>query len=350
MQLPQYTKNDKQIYFTSMPVVVLVINCMLFQARYFTEPKVFIISSLIIWTIMTLVWIGFTWLAVTIRNRLPSDKDLMQRIGITILIIAIIQALVITLFFKGYDYFDILGYQLNEPAYYWSLLIALILNIIVIFAHEGFESFEKWKVTLTETEQLKKIYTQSQLLSLKSQVNPHFLFNCLNTLSSLISEDEEKAEKFLNELTRIYRYLLRGNDEQFVKLGTELQFINSYYYLIKARYGDSIQMTIDVEDKYKEKLVTPLLLQTLFEYSFNTNMIAKEKPLRFHITTDSFGKLLLSNNIQPKHNAETVSTAGITNLSDKYRLLTGEEINIVNDGDLCKVRVPLLDEKSVSIV
>ena len=162
-----------------MPVVVLLINFMLFQTRYFTELKVFVFSGLIIWTVMSIIWIGFTWFAVTIRNRLPADKDLMKRIGLTILIIAIIQALVITLFFKGYDYFDILDYQLNENAYYWSLLIAFILNIIVIFAHEGFESFEKWKVTLTETEQLKKIYTQSQLLSLKSQVNPHFLLTAL---------------------------------------------------------------------------------------------------------------------------------------------------------------------------
>lgn len=348
MQLPQYTKNDKQIYISSMPVVVVLINTLLFKERYFTEAKVFFLSSLIIFGLMTVVWTGFTWLAVTIRNRLPSDKDLLKRLSITIAIIAIVQALVITLIFKGYDYLNILGYQLNESTYYWSLIISFIINIIVIFAHEGFESFEKWKVTLTETEQLKKVYTQSQLLSLKSQVNPHFLFNCLNTLSSLITEDEEKAEKFLNELTRIYRYLLRGNDEQFVKLDTELQFINSYYYLIRARYGESVQLTINVDQQYRDKLVTPLLLQTLFEYSFNTNMIAKDKPLLYTITIDHNGRLLLTNNIQLKHNAESVSTAGITNLSDKYRLLTGEEISIVNNGNMCNVNVPLLDEKKIS--
>lgn len=327
----------------NMPLVVILINALLFGKRFFTELKVFVLSGFVVLLVMTISWFFFTWLAVTIRSRLPSSKDLIQRMAITILIIGVVQALVMTLFFKGYDYFHFLGYELDETKFYWTLVAGFFANVLITLIHEGFDGFERWKATLTETEQLKKTYTQSQLLGLRSQVNPHFLFNSLNSLSSLISEDEEKAEQFLNEMTKVYRYLLRGNNEQLVELETELKFIRSYYYLLRARYGESVQMQLNIREADYNKMVTPLLLQTLFEYSFNTNTLSKDKPLRFIIDVDNDGWLRIINNLQIKQNTVPANTEAICNLMEKYKLLSGGEIEINRNETTSIMRVPLLD-------
>ena len=210
--------------------------------------------------------------------------------------------------------------------------------------HEGFDSFERWKTTLTETEKLKTAYTQSQLLGLKSQVNPHFLFNSLNSLSSLISEDAEKAETFLNELTKVYRYLLRTHDEKLVTLETELQFIQSYYYLLKARYGECVDLQIDIDESRHNHYVSPLLLQTIFEYSVNNNILLKECPLKFSISIDKRGSLLVENNMQVKQTAVSASIEGIANLIEKYKLLCTERVEISRREAVFSVKIPLISE------
>lgn len=341
--LPQYTKKDMQILAVSMPLVVILINSLLFGRHYFTESRTFFLSGIIVLVVMTATWLCFTWIAVTVRNRFPSGKQLMKRLAITIFLIGTIQAVVMTLFFRGYSHFGLFGYELNETRYYLTLAIGFLVNILVTMLHEGFDSFERWKTTLTETEKLKTAYTQSQLLGLKSQVNPHFLFNSLNSLSSLISEDAERAETFLNELTKVYRYLLRSQDEKMVTLETEIQFIRSYYYLLKARYGERVELEITADPALYNRFVSPLLLQTVFEYSFNNNILLKDNPLRFEIGTGGEW-LLIKNNVQEKQNSLPVSTDGMTNLIEKYKLLCPEKVEINSNYHFFQVRIPLIND------
>ena len=345
MTLPQYTKKDILILAVTMPLVVVLINALLFGTRYFTDRSVFWGSSLVVLTVMSFCWIGFTWIAVTVRNRFPPGSDSFRRLAVTVLFIGLIQALVMTLFFKGYSQFNLFGYEFNEARYYWTLGIGFLLNILITMLHEGFDRFEQWKTTLTETEKLKTAYAQSQLMGLKSQVNPHFLFNSLNSLSSLINEDSEKAEKFLDELTKVYRYLLRSPDDKLVPLDTELQFIDSYYYLLKARYGERVNLKVNLDAGCRVKYVSPFLLQTVFEYSINNNALQKDKPLNFLITQDNNCRLVIQNNLQQKQTSIGVSTEGLRNLVEKYKLLCCDEaVQIAREDDSFTIRVPLLTE------
>src|SRR3954471_9603867 len=222
MKLPQYTKRDWLIFSIGMPVIVLIINFFLFATKYFTDLKVFLLASLSTFMIMTRSWQLLTWIAVMMRNRFPKYHDLLKRLSIALFIFIILTALTISAIFWGYDYFNFLGYAINETRYKWTLIIFVFINIFMICLHEGIAGFDNWKETITETEKLKKEYMQSQLLGLKSQMNPHFLFNSLNTLSSLINEDADKAEDFLDHMSKVYRYLLRNHEEQLVTLETEL--------------------------------------------------------------------------------------------------------------------------------
>ncbi len=344
-RLPRYTKKDLQILAVTMPFIVVLINVLLFGSRYFTETRVLAWSSLIVLAVMLTGWVCFTWIAVTIRNRFPAGTDTVRRLTVTVLFIGLIQALIMTLFFKGYGQFNLFGYEFNETRYYWTIGIGFTLNILITMLHEGFERFEQWKTTLTETERLKTAYTQSQLMGLKSQVNPHFLFNSLNSLSSLINEDSEKAEKFLDELTKVYRYLLRSTDDKLVTLETELQFIQSYYYLLKARYGDRVNLKVDLDETCRNKFVSPFLLQTIFEYSINNNALQKDNPLNFLITEEDNCRLVVRNNLREKQTNVEVNTDGLQNLVEKYKLLCCDESVQIEKGDASfSVRVPLLYE------
>lgn len=348
MNLPQYTRKDLLIMAVNLPFITLFLIYMLYGRQTFTDWKVLLFPGLTLLVLFIPVWYLFAWIAVTVRKRFPANSDLLKRMCVTILVIATIQALEVTLVFYAFDYFNILGYEFNEKRYTWTLGAFLCINIIITMIHEGFSSFERWKTTLTETEMLKKAYTQSQLLGLKSQVNPHFLFNSLNSLSSLIAENEEKAEKFLNELTRVYRYMLKGSDEKIVALQTELQFISSYFHLLKTRYGEGVELSVDVDEKFNGKGVTPLLLQTFIEYSFNTNTLSRKEPLQIAISVENEKWLTVRNTLHLKKTADLVSTDGIYNLMDKYKLLGEEEIKLSRENGVFIMRVPLLEEKMIA--
>jgi len=345
MQIPRYTRKDLQILAITMPLVVMLINVLLFGRRFFTEPKILIGSGGIVLGVMTGAWFLFTWIAVTVRNRFPANDNQVKRLAITVLFISTIQALVMTLFFQGYNQFNLFGYEINTTRYYWTLAIGFVLNIIITILHEGFDRFERWKVTLTETEQLKTAYTQSQLMGLRSQMNPHFLFNSLNSLSSLINEDTDKAEKFLNELTKVYRYLLRSSDDKLVTLETEIQFIQSYYYLLKSRYGDKVNLEVDINECCRNKYVSPFLMQTVFEYSFNNSAMQKGRPLNFLITQEDNCRLVIKNNLQEKQTSTGINAGGLRNLVEKYKLICCDEDLVIEKSDsFFRVQVPLLNE------
>ena len=350
LRLPTYTNRDTRIFLSAMPFIVIAMNWLLFGNIYFSSLRIFFTGTIITMVLITILWHVLTWVAVTVRNRFSQDKEMIKRLVFTISIIIMITWLALTIMFQLYDQLRIGGSTLPENRYYWSLIVSAIINVFITFLHEGISGFEKWKATLIETEELKKEYMHSQLLGLKSQVNPHFLFNSLNSLSCLIAEDPDKAEKFLNEMSKVYRYLLRSNEEQLVTLETELQFAQSYFYLLKARHGDGVFLQLDINEEDRNKLLPPLTLQILFENSFHLNMISKDQPLRINISSKEKGWLEIKNNVQKKLTDEVPNTSGINNIGNKYRLLCQQCISINENNNLRAVRIPLLSKEEIPVV
>jgi two-component system, LytTR family, sensor kinase len=237
-------------------------------------------------------------------------------------------------------------YPFNQERFIWAFIAQAIFNIFMIFMLVGFREFEEWEKNYAETEKLNATYKQSQLNGLKSQVNPHFLFNSLNSLSSLIQEDEEKAEYFLNEMSKVYRYMLRNDEEQLVSLYTELKFLSSYTHLLQARYGDGLQLKINIDNDCREKKLAPLTLQVLIENAFAQNIVSKTSPLIIEIFIDEHNNLLVKNNIQSKAVTNAIDfEAGLDNLISKYELI-GKKIT-VDEGDKHHriITIPLLENK-----
>jgi len=328
--------------------VTIVMNLFLFGNRYFSEWRVFLGATIVTFIIHAISWQFHTLVAVILRNRFPEDKQMFTRIPLAIGVFILMTSLCTTILFFGYDYTGFLGYRFNETYYTWAIIFGIIENIFITLLHEGVSSYEKWKTTIRETETLKKEYIQSQLMGLKSQVSPHFLFNSLNTLSSLISEDPGKAERFLDEMSKVYRYLLRNNEDPLVPLSTEIHFIESYFHLLRSRYGSSIDVAIEVPAADQDMKIPPFTLQTIVENTIRSNRMSKEQPLRIHLYVDDEQRLCFLNSNQPKIGIEDSEPEnGLQNISNQYRLLAKQELEIRETTDTRIIRLPLINDNEI---
>jgi len=350
MKLPQYTQKDARIIAVVMPIMVFIVNSILLGQGYFSGLLVFFTATIIAGIILTASWQVLTAIAVTLRNRFPKDVDLVKRLSIALLLFIIITALTFSCIFWVFERLIITKDFVDDARLKWVLMSGVIINIFVTLLHEGVAGFEKWKKTITETEALKTEYMQSRLLGLKSQLNPHFLFNSLNSLSCLIQESPGKAEKFLDEMSKVYRYLLKNSDEQLVTLEAELQFTRSYFYLLKERHGEGLDMEINVTRSFFEKQLPPLTLQILLESAFNMNAIGKEQPLKIELNITANGWLEIKNNVQRKISDSLADRAGIQNLSKKFRLLCNKYIIVKDTGKYQVITVPLITAKETEVV
>jgi len=192
------------------------------------------------------------------------------------------------------------------------------------------------------TAELRAAAQSAELRALRYQVNPHFLFNCFNTLSSLISEDKDQADVFLNELSKVYRYLLRSNEDGLSMLQDELNFIKSYYKLLKTRHGEAIQLQIEVDKKYYKYLLPSLSLQLLVENAVKHNIVSRSNPLLIDIFSTEGNRLAVNNNLQPKKIKLPSNKIGLANIRSKYELLKLNGYEILQDNRNFTVVLPLI--------
>ena len=238
-----------------------------------------------------------------------------------------------------------LGYQLDAEQLKFALYCSLALTLTATSMWEANFTFRQWKTAIVEKERVKQLTIQQEFETLKGQVNPHFLFNCFNTLSSLISEDRKQAELFLNELSKVYRYLLRNNEDGLSSLQTEIRFIRSYYRLLKTRHGDAVQLEIEIDKKYEQYLLPSLSLQLLVENAVKHNVLSRNKPLIIDIFTTAGNKLVVSNNLQLRTVKGPSNKIGLDNIKSKYELLNEPGFQVLEDPASFSVVLPLLWNK-----
>jgi LytS/YehU family sensor histidine kinase len=248
--------------------------------------------------------------------------------------------------FYVYDYFHIMGYRLQDGDLKWGLVAGICVNVVFETLWEVIYILEKYKESLSEKELIEKMNIKQEFENLKSQVNPHFLFNCFNTLSSLISEDKKQAEIFLDELSKVYRYLLRTNEDGMATLESEIKFIESYYRLLKTRYGPALQMQLEIDKKYYPYELPSLSLQLLVENAVKHNAVSRQHPLTIEVFTTSGKQLVVNNNLQLKQQKEKSTRIGLNNIRSKYKLLRQEGFQIVEGEKNFMVVLPLVWNQS----
>ncbi|MEA3477917.1 MAG: histidine kinase [Bacteroidota bacterium] len=225
-----------------------------------------------------------------------------------------------------------------------ELIIVLVtILIIVMIALIGFAYMllNNWRISVVQLERSKKESAEFQFEMLKSQINPHFLFNSLNTLSSLIYDDKEKASAFIRKLSDVYRRVLDTRNKYLVSLQEELDFIDSYIYLLKIRFDQKLDLHIEIDKPFKERLVAPMTLQLLIENAVKHNIISEKKPLRINIYIED-GALAIVNNLQRKITEEKGSAIGLKNIISRYALVTELNVTFSEEKETFKVLIPLL--------
>jgi LytS/YehU family sensor histidine kinase len=252
------------------------------------------------------------------RKRFPSYKETAKRFLFCLSATIITTSLFLIVCIWGYQLIPVLTYPVTINLVITFLLVGIIINIVSSSIHEAFYTFGKFRETLVETERLKKEHLQQQFDSLKSQVNPHFLFNTLSSLSALVTEDADKADDFLNHMSRVYRYMLRSNHQEWVTLQQEMVFIHSYYQLLKTRYGNSICLQMEVDEKYTTHTLPPLTLQLLLDNAIKHNTTTKEQPLQIRIATENTNILTVKNSLQKKNQSLQHHAVGLKSLAAKF--------------------------------
>jgi two-component system LytT family sensor kinase len=325
-----------------VPSFVFTLNFVFFGEEYFTNIKIFLIATIITFVLTFLLSQSQIVVSNKMRKKYPAYEQTYQRIVNWILVVVFITPFFVTLIFFLYRWV-LFPAVVQEDAWKWGLLVGFVTDVIGIAFNEGIYTFSKWKESIQEAAQLKKANLQTQFEGLKNQVNPHFLFNSFNTLSSLIHEDKERAEKFIDEMSSVYRYLLRNNEDELVPLATELKFIESYCHLLKTRYGNGFDLNINVDKRFMNYLLPPLTLQLLVENAVKHNSALKDKPLIIEIRTDGIERLMVKNNLQKKTNRVESSKIGLKNIREKYRLLNYPEVLVEESQNEFIVTVPLIN-------
>ena len=214
------------------------------------------------------------------------------------------------------------------------LIITLLIMIILLM-------WEKRQQTIIENQKLLTENLQNRYEALKNQVDPHFLFNSLNTLNGLIGYDDDKAHDYLDQLSSVFRYTIQNKN--IISLEDELSFLESYIYLMKIRYNESLQIEFNIDDKYSKYYILPFSSQLLIENCIKHNVISNKYPLLITIGTTANETIRVKNTIHLKPDAISFGV-GLANLNERYQLMFNKEIKITNDETFFSVEIPLIKD------
>lgn len=296
---------------------------------------------LIGWTIMELSLLIYR----VMERFIPWETSTRKRFITQLIVqcISISSILAVFIYFTNFIFYeDSEAFDDDLVGFRQLLFIIIILSLVITTIHSGNYLIRKWKDSILETSTLKQVVLESQLQSLKLQLDPHFLFNNFSTLSSLISEDQDKAQDFLESLSQVHRYMLFNLDKNVVSLKSELEFIASYIYLIKIRFRNNLDILIDDIADSDHRGIPPIALQILIENAVKHNIASKSHPLKIHISAED-DLIIVSNNLQKLPNLHYSSKIGLRNIIDRYALLSDKKLSILETAEEFIVKLPLLD-------
>jgi sensor histidine kinase YesM len=286
-----------------------------------------------------LVWV-FLWKGNSYLGDYISTKISWLKFPVKRFIVGLIGTMIYTLMVM---YLLGMVYTLSFHVNFSSGLIysAIITVVISLFMHSRAFLFH-WKQTSIDAERLQKENIAARYESLNNQVSPHFLFNSLNALTNLVYEDQDKAVKFIKQLSEVYRYVLDTRAREVVPLEEELRFLHSYIFLQQIRFGSKLDIHFDLD--HVKSSVAPLALQMLIENAIKHNIVSEEDPLHVKVYADEH-YIIVENNIQKKDFlAEPSAGVGLENICKRYDFLSDRKAEVIKDEKLFIVKLPRLKE------
>jgi len=342
--------DDTKLMLIGIPIVSVMMNLLLF-GDLVKDCAMLMFSGCqgisLLYT--TFFWLTFRRVYVELVKRYGGYENIRVRYIIAIpLFIGVFLLLKVLLdIFVDPYLMQFLGNR--QPEGLIESLSSFIFLALILSIYEGAHLFVELKESQLEKEQLVKANISSQLEGLKNQVNPHFLFNSLNTLVSIIPEDQDKSIRFVGKLSKVYRYILDIKDKKLVSLEEELKFVRSYTFLLEERFGSNIQVSISVSDDSMRKYIVPLSLQITFENAIKHNIISRQRPLQIEVFEKHNSYLVIRNNLQKKKTIGVSPGLGLLNIQNRYKFFTNKEVKVVEDDRYFSVYLPILNSQKIEI-
>ncbi len=332
------------VYSITYKIFIALAVALLFKILFFRMPDVIgldlgpiTIIILIIWEVNKMIdkWLNtkYSW----IEN--SKQRLIAQAIAFTAFTSIALFLLMFSMHQIKFDDGRIINRKMREM-FFPALFFALALVAISI----SFNFFKAWKKSLLEVEKYKTQSTEAQLQNLKNQINPHFLFNNLSVLTSLVYQNQDRAVEFIHELSKVYRYVLDNKNSELVTLNEELDFLHHYTYLLKIRFEDAISFSVIIDEKDKQGYLPPMCLQMLVENTIQHNEASQENPLKVNIYTIDHA-LIIENNIQLRSDKPESSRTGLKNIQSRYAYFADKNVEISNNGEVFKVTLPLMSKQ-----
>ncbi len=340
--------NDTWFMLIGIPVVGILMAFTIIGNS--TDDQIGIINGLwrctLISTLYVVIyWIVFRQVFIYFRQIFPENRDVGKRLILQSLLIVVVFFVIKTILHETLDnrLHDFLGVP---KVHGLSLVVGSLTNTFFIIAiYEGVYFYNKLQRSLIEKAELERANIQSQLEGLKNQVNPHFLFNSLNTLTYIISEDQQLGVRFVQQLAKVYRYILEIREKKLIPLSEELSFLDSYIFLLKERFGDNLQVSIEVDDEYMDYKIVPLSLQILFENAIKHNIISSSKPLEVSVFVQKGRKLVVKNKLQKKNQEMSSTKVGLKNIESRYAFFSNDPVEVLVTAEYFIVILPLIKSK-----
>lgn len=337
--------DDTWLMIIGIPIVSLIMPFMFVQySGTDVEQPNWYKTSVIITFIHACIYIFvFRKIFIFVRAKFPLFEDAAKRIGFELILVILSYFILDPLLAK-----ICINALINTDSMLTGVSMSistLVMIFLVVAIYESIYFYQQLKQSIQEKEELQRENIKSQLEGLKSKVNPHFLFNSLNTLAYLIPEDADKSVKFVQKLSKVYRYILEMSDERLIPLQKELDFLNSYIFLLKERFEENLQVDIAIPKARMNDKIIPLSLQILFENAIKHNVISSSKPLKIKVLINDMGKLIVENNLQKKRQIKDSTKFGLENIKTRYRFFSNEAVDVIATSSSFIVSLPLISVK-----
>ncbi|MFC2138627.1 sensor histidine kinase [Bacteroidota bacterium] len=334
----KYLKKAAIIFFVIG--VIFIVSMNLLRDYIVEEYETYdIFITLIINSFVTIsIWLGTATIVYFLWVKFPWEKEPLKHLILEIIALITWPTIVVLSTYAIFK--NIVPGELVEGSKFGNIIIAIVITFLITAIHECVDFYHQWKEHFNKSVKLEKANLEAKYETLKTQINPHFLFNSLNTLITYV-EENEVATTYIQNLSDFMRYVLKSREQEAVLLRDELDVAKKYAFLQESRFGKNLSIQFDIPEKYYHYSILPLSLQMLIENAIKHNIISKDKPLKINLYINSEKFIIIENNLQKKFD-EPSTKLGLANITERYKFLSAKDVKISESSGKFTVALPLV--------
>ena len=334
----KYLKKAAIIFFVTGTIFILGLNLLADYIIQEFETYELMVTLFVNAFVTVSIWLGAAIIVTILWKKFPWEKEPLKHLLLEIAALIAWPTIVVLLtyvFFK-----NIAPPEIMEGSKLGNIINAVLITFLITAIHECVDFYHQWREHFKKSVKLEKANLEAKYETLKTQINPHFLFNSLNTLITYV-EDNEVAITYIQNLSDFMRYVLKSREQEAVLIRDEVDIAKKYAFLQESRFGKNLSVQFNVPEKYFHYSILPLSLQMLIENAIKHNIISKDRPLKVDVYINSDKYIVVENNLQKKFD-EPSTKLGLANISERYKFLSVKEVKISESSGKFAVALPLV--------